>query len=118
MLATWCQNVRTWESQSVTVAFWLNQYSFGLCLDLEFASIFDVSVLSVELDWLVVTSAVQHTRWWFSLVADPIIHAPWSVVVKENGFGMLKHGRGIRKKDWKPLRWVHTFLKKSRKMST
>ena len=36
------------------------------------------STACCNLSWL-------HTRWWFSLVPDPIIHATWSVLFKEDG---------------------------------
>ena len=43
-----------------------------------------------NLSWL-------HTRWWFSLVPDPIIYAPCSVLLKGKGVNLFQPGCGNAK---------------------
>ena len=72
------------RKQSATAYILFNRTVFGICLDLVM-SIFGFHSVAgggrlacCNLSWL-------RTRWWFSLVPDPSIHAPWSVLLEANG---------------------------------
>ena len=63
--------------------------SMSISIGVVFVSIFDslcvvggARLACCSVSWL-------HTRWCFSLVPDPIIHAPWWVLLKGLGVKML-----------------------------
>ena len=76
-----------------------------MCLDLVFVSIFDFLCVVGEARPDCCKLSRLHTRRLFSLVHDPIIYVPWSVLLKEHVLTRLNHDVAHTYKDWQLISW-------------